>query len=85
MELVDVKILFFAASKELAGKNETTLSIKKKISFTELKQLICSSFGLEAIANCIVIALNQSYIEEEREIILQNNDELAVIPPLSAG
>jgi molybdopterin converting factor subunit 1 len=84
MDQVSVKVLFFAISKELAGTSETELKIKSKIHFEELKLLICNLFGLDNIKNNIVFALNHEYVESG-EVELKNNDELAVIPPLSGG
>lgn len=84
MDQVNIKVLFFAISRELSGKKESQLRVKSKISFEELKLYICSIFGLEVIQNNIVLAINQEYVESG-DITLRNNDELAVIPPLSGG
>lgn len=84
MDQVTVKVLFFAVSKEISGKSETELRVKSKISYNDLKQLICENFGLEIIKQNIILAVNQDYCEEG-DLVLKDNDELAVIPPLSAG
>lgn len=34
---VIIRVLFFAGSKDLAGLSETTLQVKSRISFEELK------------------------------------------------
>lgn len=85
MDLVDIKVLFFAASKEIAGCSESTIKLPKVISFEDLKALICSNFGLHTIANNFVLAVNQDYFESGGVIELSNGDEVAIIPPLSAG
>lgn len=84
MDLVTVKVLFFAVSKEISGQSESNFKLKSKISYDELKQLICESFGLEVIKQNIILAVNQDYCDEG-DLVLKDNDELAVIPPLSAG
>lgn len=84
MDVVTIKVLFFAVSKEIAGRSEAEFKVKSKISYDELKKVICDEFGLEAIKRNIILAVNQDYCEEG-EFLLKNNDELAVIPPLSAG
>lgn len=84
MDFVTVKVLFFAVSKEISGQSETELTVKSKITYTELKQLIVDKFGLALIENNIILAVNQDYCEEG-DLVLKANDELAVIPPLSAG
>lgn len=84
MDLVTVKVLFFAIAKEISGQSETELCVKSKISYDDLKQLICEKFGLEIIKRNIILAVNQDYCGEG-DLVLKDNDELAVIPPLSAG
>ena len=81
---VDVKVLFFAISRELAGNSESSITVNSRISIEELKLQICNTFGLEVIKNNIVLAVNHEYVEGG-DIVLKNNDELAVIPPLSGG
>lgn len=84
MERVKLKILFFASSKDLAGLNQSTLDLPSRISFEELKSKVCESFNLQIISNNIILAVNQNYFDSG-EIELKDGDELAVIPPLSAG
>lgn len=84
MDQVQVKVLFFASAKEVSGKSEDSLQVKSKLSYEELKALICDKFSLEVIRNNFILALNQDYIEAG-PLVLKNNDELAVIPPLSGG
>lgn len=84
MDLVDVKVLLFASAKEIAGRSEAILKIKSKISFEELRNLICEEFKLEDIKNSFILAVNQDFFESGF-VELKNNDELAVIPPLSGG
>jgi len=84
MDLVTIKVLFFAASRDISGKSEVEFNVRSKISYGDLKELICHNFGLEIIKQNIILALNQDYCEEG-DLLLKNNDELAVIPPLSAG
>lgn len=81
---VTVKVLFFAVSKEISGQSEAELVVKSRVSYEELKQLICDKFGLGIIKQNIILAVNQDYCDEG-ELVLKDNDELAVIPPLSAG
>lgn len=84
MDVVTIKVLFFAVSKEIAGRGEAEFQVKSKVSCEELKKIICYNFGLEIIERNIILAVNQEYCEEGN-LVLKDNDELAVIPPLSAG
>jgi molybdopterin converting factor subunit 1 len=82
-----VKILFFAKSRELVGKIQDYLTLPIHVDGTLLKETILSTYpSLSAIADNIVLAVNQDYIEdEEAELNLVEGDEVAVIPPISGG
>jgi molybdopterin converting factor subunit 1 len=84
MDQVDVKVLLFASAKELAGQSEAIVRIQSIISYEELKNKICEEFNLENIRNNFILAVNQDFVESGL-VELKNNDELAVIPPLSGG
>lgn len=81
----DVKILFFASAREIAGVKESKIIICKHISSSELLDKIVSIFGLESIRNNVIIAVNEEFISNDVELELCDRDEIAVIPPLSGG
>ncbi|KAG5672133.1 hypothetical protein PVAND_002287 [Polypedilum vanderplanki] len=81
---VNIKVLFFAIAREIVGTSQSNIKVKSKISFEDLKLYICEVFGLNTIKSNIVLAINQEYVESG-DIELKNNDELAIIPPLSGG
>ena len=41
--------------------------------------------SLSPIQNSVVLAVNQTYIEWNQELVLRPGDEVAVIPPISGG
>ncbi|CAH2094809.1 unnamed protein product [Euphydryas editha] len=83
--VVQVKVLFFARSKELAGLRETTLSLPTKINYEQLLNIIAVNFNLESIKNNILLAKNEEVCSENRDIEISESDNIAVIPPLSGG
>lgn len=82
-----VKILFFAKSRELSGLKETTLTISTPIVYADLFDLICDTFNLNKIKNCLILAVNGEYCENSTDFVLELKvgDEIAIIPPLSGG
>lgn len=82
---VQVKVLFFARSKELAGLRETTLRLPTKINYEQLLNIIAVNFNLESIKNNILLAKNEEVCSENRDIEIRESDNIAVIPPLSGG
>lgn len=81
----DITVLFFAKAKDLSGVSESSLRIQTEISYSELKAIICEKFGLEIIKDNFLLALNEVYCDEEDQLVIKNSDQLAIIPPLSAG
>ncbi|XP_047536728.1 molybdopterin synthase sulfur carrier subunit [Vanessa atalanta] len=82
---VQVKLLFFARSKELAGTRETTISLPRKIGYEQLLNLIAVNYNLETIKNNILLAKNEEVCSESIDIEIRESDKIAVIPPLSGG
>nr|XP_026498947.1 molybdopterin synthase sulfur carrier subunit [Vanessa tameamea]XP_026498948.1 molybdopterin synthase sulfur carrier subunit [Vanessa tameamea] len=82
---VQVKLLFFARSKELAGTRETTISLPRKIGYEQLLNLIAVKYNLETIKNNILLAKNEEVCSESIDIEIRESDKIAVIPPLSGG
>ncbi|XP_063387466.1 molybdopterin synthase sulfur carrier subunit [Cydia fagiglandana] len=82
---VNVKLLFFAQSKELAGTKETSILLPKKISYQQLLNIITENYNLQAIKNNILLAKNEEVCDESVDIEINERDHIAVIPPLSGG
>lgn len=85
-DIVTVKILFFAKSRELSGLTETTIEIKRIISYRDLFNFLCDHYQLNTIKDNLILALNSDYCDDsESRLTLNNNDEIAIIPPISGG
>jgi molybdopterin converting factor subunit 1 len=81
-----VKVLFFAASREAAGKSEESVELDDGATTkTLLEHLVHSYPGLSSVMQSCVFAVNQEYVPQSQALALQHNDEVAIIPPLSGG
>lgn len=87
MDIVNVKVLFFAKARELIGKSEGFLPLQHgRLSGENLKELVLKNFPiLEPLASSIVLAIDQEYIQPEDLLTITSETEVAVIPPLSGG
>ncbi|CAN0578591.1 unnamed protein product, partial [Laminaria digitata] len=82
-----VKVLFFASCREMAGTKETSLQLPGASSTTsKLRQHIVEKLpGLKPVAATVTLALNQEYLDPEEDTPLKDGDEIAFIPPISGG
>ena len=89
-----VNILFFAKAKDLVKKSSLLLKLPTKFSGVDalLERIETEIPELKTLNRCYVLALNEEYLVEDtlsktesNEIVLKDQDELAVIPPLSGG
>ncbi|VVC35433.1 Beta-grasp domain,Molybdopterin synthase/thiamin biosynthesis sulphur carrier, beta- [Cinara cedri] len=85
MTKVTVIILFFAQARELAKLNKTTLQVPQTLFVHELRSILVEKYNLTTIGNIFILAVNEIYISDNLRITLQENDVLAVIPPISGG
>lgn len=82
-----MKILYFAQLRQLLGKSEDSLEIKKRIRIQEVvDQLIKRNEeyrkAFHGIDN-IQFAINCEYANKDS--LVNNKDELAVFPPVTGG
>lgn len=89
---IEVKILFFAKSRELSGGLSNTIlellphNKQHEYSCSDLLTLICDKYNLNLIKNSIILAINEEYCDDlNKKVVLKSGDELAIIPPLSGG
>lgn len=84
---VEVNILFFAKSKELTGKSVDAVNLRKSNCLENLlKEIILEYPALNILKGKFIIAHNQAYLRDTKEIvILETGDEIAIIPPISGG
>ena len=86
MSEVTITVLLFAKARELVGTSSVTTSVPANIRYQQLLSHLESEFpALQRLGRTFVLSLNENYIEQEEELLLNNGDEIAVIPPISGG
>ncbi|MEA5457958.1 MoaD/ThiS family protein [Arcicella sp. LKC2W] len=77
------KINLFGITRDIVGKNITEVEINQAADVqTVLKQLKTDFPKLQEIKS-LLIAVNSEYAEAD--LMLTENDEIALIPPVSGG
>ncbi|KAL9894111.1 molybdopterin synthase sulfur carrier subunit [Glossina fuscipes] len=84
---INVRLLFFAKTRELAGVNATPYQLRSRnIVVSDLLEKICTDFNLQLVRNHIILAVNERYCDNLQEVLhLEEEDEIALIPPISGG
>lgn len=85
MTEITVSVIFFAQARELAKLKKTTVRLPQTLFGHELRNNLINQFNLLSIGNVFVLAINENYVSDDLELTLQENDIVAVIPPISGG
>jgi molybdopterin converting factor subunit 1 len=81
---VKIRVLFFGAARDVVDANALELSLAAPATVASaFKHLVARFSGLERFGRSLLFAVNQEYATPETA--LQENDELAVFPPVSGG
>ena len=80
---MDLQVLFFGISSDFTGEKTVNLSLCNGSSVSEFKEFIQEKYPKLSQINSYTIAINESYAYDE--MILKENDVVAIIPPVSGG
>jgi molybdopterin converting factor subunit 1 len=84
-ESITVRVLFFGAAREIAGRAEMSLSLSAPATAVSALEEILASYPelRRRFGRSLLFAVNQEYARGEREV--SAGDELAIFPPVSGG
>jgi len=78
-----IKVLLFGIVKDIVGENTIYLDLDSTISVKDFQHIMRNKYtDLKDIEN-FAIAVNEEYVK--RDYTIQNNDVVAIIPPVSGG
>jgi MoaE-MoaD fusion protein len=81
---VSVRVLFFGAARDAVSATQLDLSLDTPATVASAFQQLVTRFSdLERFGRSLLFAVNQEYAT--RDTVLNENDELAVFPPVSGG
>ena len=78
-----VSVLFFGITTDLVGENNLKLDIKEAINVSSFKDFLKEKFPTLDKINSYAISVNEEYAEDN--LVLKENDLIAIIPPVSGG
>ncbi|MDC1162251.1 MoaD/ThiS family protein [Tenacibaculum sp.] len=81
--MITVSLLFFGITSDLIGKSSINISIPEKSSIGDLQITLINSFPELKNISSYAIAVNEEYAL--KDVVLKENDTIAIIPPVSGG
>jgi len=80
-----MEVLLFGIAKDIVGKSQLKFSETDTIpsSVLDLKQLISKDYPEFKKLTSLAVAVNSEYAQDD--VALSQNDEIAIIPPVSGG
>ncbi len=76
-------ILLFGITKDIIGRQKLTIEVPPETTVGKFKEILHGLFPDLRHLEAIAVAINSNYVKEDA--ILQPNDEIALIPPVSGG
>tara|TARA_R110001632_G_scaffold38339_2_gene96569 strand:+ start:115124 stop:115366 length:243 start_codon:yes stop_codon:yes gene_type:complete len=80
---MNLTVLLFGISTDLVGTTSLSFSLSSGSSVLQLKDKLQKQYPQLLQINSYAIAVNESYASDE--LVLKDNDVVAIIPPVSGG
>ena len=78
-----IHILLFGITKDLVGKQKLQMELPVATTVFYFKRLLRENYPELVELDSMAIAVNSEYAPDE--VVIQANDEIAIIPPVSGG
>ncbi|MCL7752294.1 MoaD/ThiS family protein [Polaribacter sp. Z022] len=78
-----IKVLFFGITTDLVATSNLELGVLEGLSVSSFKNLLKENYPKLENIDSYAIAVNEEYASNE--LLLKENDVIAVIPPVSGG
>ena len=83
LKQVKIKVLFFGISTDVVGTNALDFLMSSDPTVADFKEVLVEKYPSLTELQSYAIAVNEHYANDE--IILKDQDVVAVIPPVSGG
>lgn len=78
-----INTLFFGITKDLTNTTQLYIDVEENTTVKDFKAILIKQFPTLQNINSYAIAVNETYATDDD--LLANNDDVAVIPPVSGG
>lgn len=83
-----ITVLYFAAASSATGVAQEDILIPNNFNLSELSMLLVSRYAesdLEDILNTSNWSVNLEMVDDPKQVVLEDGDEVGVICPVSGG
>jgi molybdopterin converting factor subunit 1 len=78
-----VNIQLFGITRDIVGQNQYSLSLNESATVADLLQQLKQEFPEFNRLTSLLVAINSEYADNQ--VVINSNDEVALIPPVSGG
>lgn len=78
-----IETLFFGITTDLVNTSSLVVEVNKALSIAEFKIFLKDKFPQLENINSYTVAVNETYATDD--LVLKENDIVAIIPPVSGG
>lgn len=78
-----LRVMAFGITREILGQREVTIELNGGHTVADLRSHLASAYPRVEGLRSLLIAVNNEYAEDQQ--VLNETDEIALIPPVSGG
>lgn len=78
-----IKLLFFGIATDLTKLSSLEIEVTNNCTVEQLKSILLKKHPKLTSVNSYAVAVNEEYVNND--FLLNNNDVVAIIPPVSGG
>ncbi|HEY4655897.1 MAG TPA: molybdopterin converting factor subunit 1 [Cyclobacteriaceae bacterium] len=79
----NIRIKAFGITREILGQREIQMQLHDGHTVADMRSQLLSAYPRVKALKSLFVAVNNEYAEDE--LVLREDDEIALIPPVSGG
>ena len=80
---MEITILAFGIAKDILGNRQLKLLIEEHATVGSIKKMLSEQHPDFVKLKSLKLAVNEHYVDDE--VVVKDQDEIAIIPPVSGG
>ncbi|MEN8187151.1 MAG: MoaD/ThiS family protein [Bacteroidota bacterium] len=80
---MNIKTLFFGVTRDIIGEGSAIFDLNEDLTIADFQNILTKNYSGLTDIKSFAVAVNEEYVTEDYKI--QENDIIAIIPPVSGG